>query len=158
MEREWPKDWNDRKRGADCPMCADMGAERKKHGVRIFDGRWSDAYVGRFPVRPGYVYVIWKGRHVAEPTELSEAELTAYWRELLTVARALAAHYAPAQINYEIYGNSVPHLHTHVQSRFLDDSGPGRPLDWSDRHQLPGASFEADVKALRALLAGAGDA
>ena len=41
-------------------MC-EPGADETPHGVRVFEGHWSDAYLGRFPVRPGYAYVIWKG-------------------------------------------------------------------------------------------------
>ena len=91
-------------------------------------GEHADTYLQREAGQRGYAVVVRRGRHVAEPTELTEPELTAYWRELLTVARALAAHYAPAQIS------------------------PGRPLDWRDHWRLPGEQFEADAQALRALL------
>ena len=158
--RTWPADWFDPKAGRGCLICGqDRAASEDPLGnPRIFAGEHADAYLVREAVQRGYAVVLWRGRHIAEPTELTESELTSYWRDVLVVARALAAHYLPAQINYEIHGNSVPHVHTHVQSRFLDDAGPGRPLDWSDRNQLPEASFEADVKALRALLAGVGNA
>ena len=54
-------------------MCG-PGADETPHGLRVFEGAWADGYIGRHPVRPGYAYVIWKGRHVAEPTELSAEE------------------------------------------------------------------------------------
>jgi diadenosine tetraphosphate (Ap4A) HIT family hydrolase len=34
----------------------------------------------------------------------------------------------PAQINYLTYGNSVPHVHTYLLPRYLDDPCPGLPL------------------------------
>jgi diadenosine tetraphosphate (Ap4A) HIT family hydrolase len=152
--RTWPADWFDRKAGRGCPICGDdrAASEDPLGNPRIFAGEHADAYLQREAVQRGYAVVVWRGRHVAEPTELAEPEMTCYWREVLVVARALAAHYEPAQINYEIHGNSVPHLHTHVQARFLDDSGPGRPLDLSVRRPLPEGPFQADVEALRALL------
>jgi len=54
-------------------MCGG-GADETPHGLRVFEGAWGDGYIGRYPVRPGYTYVIWKGRHVAEPWELSPEE------------------------------------------------------------------------------------
>jgi len=78
-DHRWAEDWDARKSGASCGMCDDMGSDNKAHGVRIFEGRWTDAYLGRFPVRTGYVYVIWKGRHVSEPTELSDKESAGFW-------------------------------------------------------------------------------
>ena len=62
-----------------------VAADETPHGVRVFEGRWADGYLGRHPVRTGYAYVIWKGRHVAEPGELSAEEAAGFWSE---VARA----------------------------------------------------------------------
>ena len=77
-------------------MCAPR-ADETPFGVRIFEGRWSDAYLGRYPVRPGYAFVIWKGRHVAEPTELSDEEAAGFWGEVAHVARAVAARTRPSR-------------------------------------------------------------
>jgi diadenosine tetraphosphate (Ap4A) HIT family hydrolase len=70
--------------------------------------------------------VIWHGRHVGEPTELAEEEAAGYWREVLRVGSALERHYQPVKLNYQILGNAVPHLHTHVVPRFADDLAPCR--------------------------------
>ena len=66
-------------------MCG-PGADETPHGLRIFQGAWADGYIGRHPVRPGYAYVIWKGRHVAEPTELTAEETAGFWSEVARVA------------------------------------------------------------------------
>jgi diadenosine tetraphosphate (Ap4A) HIT family hydrolase len=120
--------------------------------MRIFAGRYSDAYLQREAVQPGYAVVVWRGRHVAEPTELTAEESPQYWAEVLFVARQLARHYRPAQTNYEIHGNTVPHLHTHVLMRYLNDSPPGKPLPWVNKRRLPSDQFEIDVAKLRKLL------
>jgi diadenosine tetraphosphate (Ap4A) HIT family hydrolase len=72
--------------------------------------------------------VIWRGRHVTEPTELTDDEAAGYWAEVLAVARALIGVYQPLKMNYETLGNSLPHLHTHLVPRFLDDPSPGAPF------------------------------
>ena len=89
-KREWPADWNERVRGKDCAMCADGRAEVAHGSSRIFEGRVSDAYLTRIDVgQPGYSVVIWRGRHVSDPTELSKDEASAYFDEVLRVGRAI---------------------------------------------------------------------
>ena len=152
--REWPADWNERKLGKDCPMCESGRPDETEYGIRIRAARYSDAYLQRRGLVRGYCIVIWRGRHVAEPTELTDDEASQYWRELLTVARALEEHFQPAKTNYQILGNAVPHLHTHVMLRYEDDPAPGRPLPWPQgaRPQVPAERFEAEVAALRVRL------
>src|SRR5215467_6899838 len=125
---EWPAKWAQLVRGIGCAMCEQGRPESDAFGVRIHEGRYSDSYLQRGDVQRGYTVVIWRGRHVTEPTELSEAEAAGYWAEVLTVARALIAVYQPLKMNYETLGNSLPHLHTHLIPRFTDDPRPGQPF------------------------------
>lgn len=32
-------------------------------------------------------------------------------------------------MNYNILGNVIPHLHTHILPRYFTDSAPNRPID-----------------------------
>jgi diadenosine tetraphosphate (Ap4A) HIT family hydrolase len=109
-------------------MCG-PGADETPHGLRIFEGRWADGYIGRHPVRPGYSYVIWKGRHVAEPTELSDDEAAGFWSDVARVAAAVDREYQPAKMNWFSLGNGVPHLHVHLVPRPVDDPRPGWPVE-----------------------------
>jgi len=154
VTRTWPDDWAERRRGAGCPFCAQGRPDESEGSARIFAGRCTDAYLVRRDGQRGYTIVIWRGRHVAEPTELAEEEVSCYWQELLTVARALEERYQPAKTNYQILGNSVPHLHTHVVLRYEDDPAPGRPLllPSEGRPLIPVERYEAEVAALRARL------
>jgi diadenosine tetraphosphate (Ap4A) HIT family hydrolase len=114
------------------------------------------AYLQRAGIQRGYTVVIWRGRHVAEPTELEPDEAARYyWLEVLRVARALEAHLGSVKTNYEVLGNELPHLHTHVIPRYADDPRPGWPFPFPDGKPppLPEEPFRADVEALRALLA-----
>lgn len=134
-------------------MCAGR-PEEDEYGARIFAGRVSDAYLQKAGIQRGYSVVIWRGRHVAEPTELTDDEAGAYWLEVLRVGRALERHLQPVKLNYDVLGNSLPHLHTHVIPRFADDPRPGWPFPFpeDDPPRHPEAEFRADVDALRALL------
>jgi diadenosine tetraphosphate (Ap4A) HIT family hydrolase len=149
---EWPKNWADMVRGVGCEMCAQGRPESDAYGVRIQEGRYSDAYLQRADVQRGYTVVIWRGRHVNEPTELSEAEAAGYWAEVLTVARALIGLHQPLKMNYETLGNSLPHLHTHLIPRFPDDPRPGQPFPLSatpPRGKIPEARLLAEADDLR---------
>src|SRR3712207_2118216 len=112
MSGTWPADWEERLGGKDCPMCLQGRPDENAYGIRVHAGRYSDAYLQRVAWQAGYTVVAWRGRHVAEPTELSDEEASGYWLEVLRVAAALEGHYRPVKMNYQTLGNAVPHLHT----------------------------------------------
>jgi diadenosine tetraphosphate (Ap4A) HIT family hydrolase len=86
---EWPESFYALKQGEGCPMCEQGRPEETRHGVRFFAGEVSDAYLQREDIQRGYSVVVWRGRHVAEPTELTAEEATAYWLEVVRVGRAI---------------------------------------------------------------------
>lgn len=152
---EWPRNWADLTRGVGCDMCEEGRPDANRYGVRIHTGPFTDAYLQRAAVQRGYSIVIWRGRHVNEPTELDDIEAAGYWAEVLTVARALIAVYRPLKMNYETLGNSLPHLHTHLIPRFTEDPRPGQPFPLSARQpdaKVPEEQLRADASALRELL------
>ena len=63
-----------------------------------------------------------------EPFQLPDDEMFAFWRESMAVARALSSLLEPRKMNYEIHGNSIPHLHLHLYPRFPGDPFEGRPI------------------------------
>ena len=66
---------------------------------------------------------------------------------------SLQAHLGAVKMNYDILGNSLPHLHAHVIPRYADDPKPGWPFPFPDEQPpIPGDELAADVAALRALL------
>ena len=153
---EWPRNWAELIRGIGCEMCEAGRPDADRYGIRIYEGKYSDAYLQRADVQRGYTVVVWRGRHVTEPTELDETEAAGYWAETLTVARALLQVYRPMKLNYETLGNSLPHLHTHLVPRFREDPAPGRPFPLAP--QVPGSAripeerLLAEAAELRSLL------
>jgi diadenosine tetraphosphate (Ap4A) HIT family hydrolase len=149
---EWPQSFYDLKRGEGCPMCEQGRPEETEYGVRFFAGEVSDAYLQKADIQRGYSVVVWRGRHVAEPTELSAGEATQYWLEVLQAARRIESRLEPVKLNYQLFGNALPHLHTHVIPRYARDPRPGWPFPFPEEEE-PGpiaeADFRADVEALR---------
>ena len=155
IDAHWPADWNDRVAGIGCVMCGSPRADSDRYGVRIRSTPDIDAVLQRVDLQRGYTLVIWRGRHVAEPYELTGDEAAGYWGVVLRVAWALATHYRPLKMNYETLGNSVPHLHTHLIPRYREDPAPGRPFPLApatEREPLSDAALGPDVEALRGLL------
>jgi diadenosine tetraphosphate (Ap4A) HIT family hydrolase len=141
---EWPRNWDELTHGIGCEMCESGRPDENAYGIRIHAGQYTDAYLQRADVQRGYTLVIWHGRHVNEPTELSEEEAAGYWAEVLGVARALISTFEPLKMNYETLGNSVPHLHTHLIPRYINDPRPGEPF--------PLTAMQPDSKVLEAQL------
>lgn len=54
-----------------------------------------------------------------------------FMRDVQKAARALHKVTGAVKINYEIHGNTVPHLHMHLFPRYLDDGFPGEPIEYS---------------------------
>jgi diadenosine tetraphosphate (Ap4A) HIT family hydrolase len=134
-------------------MCEEGRPEATGDGIRFFSGEVSDAYLRCSDIQRGLTVVIWRGRHVAEPTDLSDEEAGRYWRELLSVGRALETVFSPVKLNYNVLGNSLPHLHTHIVPRYADDPRPGWPFPFPEKEPpaLPADVLERHVAALRAV-------
>jgi diadenosine tetraphosphate (Ap4A) HIT family hydrolase len=154
--RTWPEDWEDRRRGVDCIACTEGRPDRIPSGLRVFAGRHADAYLIRDRAASGYTLVFWRGRHVADLTDLTEQEMCGYASELRLIARAIEVTYRPAKLNYLTLGNSLPHLHTHIVPRYVDDPDPGRPPRFMmvDRTWplLPAAEYAHQLEGLGAAI------
>ena len=142
MKRTWPDDWDSRKRGDSCFFCADLSA-RSFHS-----GRTSEALLERHAIAKGHVAVVFRGRHVANFTDLEAGELADYWKDVQDVARKIERVFSPCHVNYMLLGNIVPHLHVHVVPRYLDDSAPERPLPWTPS-EVPADQYEQQFKELK---------
>jgi diadenosine tetraphosphate (Ap4A) HIT family hydrolase len=151
---EWPAAFYEWKAGRGCPICEEGRPDSTPLGVRFFAGRVCDAYLVRADIQRGLAMAVWRGRHVAEPTELTEAEAADYGREVLAVGRAIESVLAPVKVNYDLLGNSVPHLHTHIVPRYADDPRPGWPFPFPDPDPppMPQERLQSDVEALRAAI------
>jgi len=128
----WPGDWDERKAGRDCPMCASMGLGDNDHTVTIAELGHSEVRLERRSRLPGYCIVVWRHGHVAEPHQLPVEAVAGYWSDVTAVARVLDQLYQPVKVNLLTLGNWVPHLHTHVVPRYHDDPAPGGPLPWAE--------------------------
>jgi diadenosine tetraphosphate (Ap4A) HIT family hydrolase len=148
--------WNDRERwaelvsGAACPICL-QGEPRDV--VAKLEASWVTMHE-EAPVR-GYVCLVSR-RHVVELHELTEDEAAAFMRDARRVSRVVAAATGAVKLNYEIHGNTLPHLHMHFFPRYRGDQFEGQPINPRFAHQpayAPG-EFEKVREAFLARLNG----
>jgi len=144
----WADDYAARKAGHDCALCASLGKGDNDQTLAVMTLEHTEVRLDRRSRLPGYCIVVWRRGHVAEPTELADEDAAAYWLEVGAVARAVEAEFAPVKLNLFTLGNRVPHLHTHVVPRYLDDPAPGGLIPWPDMfHPEP---VDADTLGRRA--------
>src|SRR5499426_1812348 len=120
---------------AACPFCPLVTALERAEVHRAPSGGvtrrvallpTSVAILGSDQYYPGYTIVIAR-RHATELFQLADAESTAYFQDMLRVARAIDRAFSPRKMNYELLGNAVAHLHWHLFPRYADDPNPSRP-------------------------------
>lgn len=148
----WTEIWRSQLRPEACRLCAEGRPENPRRGPRVFAGRCTDAYLSRAGVQRGWATVIWRGRHVVEPTELTSEEASAFFDEVLQVMRAMQAYYKPLKTNLQMLGNASPHLHAILSMRFEDDLFPNEPIPPLRGEAFPSEQFTRDAAALRVLL------
>lgn len=106
---------------AACDLCEQPGGELVHRAERWRVIRAADA---NFPT---FYRVVWN-EHVAEFTDLSEADRKLCLDVVCAVERVLRDALAPTKINLASLGNVVPHLHWHVIARFEWDSHFPQPV------------------------------
>ena len=106
---------------ADCQVCRSKSAAIAQLGA-------SWVLIGPDdPVR-GYVCLVF-GRHAIELHDLTDAEGAALMTDIRKVSGAIARIMNPVKMNYEVQGNTAPHLHVHFFPRYRGDQFEGGPID-----------------------------
>jgi len=79
------------------------------------------------PVR-GYVCLVSR-THAVELHDLPSELAAGFMRDAQRVSKSLSAATEAVKLNYEIHGNSLPHLHMHFFPRYRGDRFEGKPID-----------------------------
>lgn len=143
MAPNWsdPERWSALRDGSACPIC--------RGGPSDVVAELAASWVTLPPSTPLSHYVcLVARRHVVEPFELPMDERIAFWEDVNRVAAAFDRKLAPVKLNYEIHGNTIPHLHLHLFPRQHGDRFEGRPID--GREAAPRTDVE--IAAIRRAL------
>ncbi|CAG9170066.1 HIT family protein [Cupriavidus pampae] len=98
-----------------CPLCAADGGELVWMGDRA---RLILVEHDRFP---GFCRIVWND-HVAELSDLDDADQAWLMRLVARVERVVREVMTPDKVNLAAFGNMVPHLHWHIIPRYLWDT------------------------------------
>jgi diadenosine tetraphosphate (Ap4A) HIT family hydrolase len=110
-----------------CDLCAGSGGEL------LWEDPRCRVVLIEEPGYAGYCRVIWNS-HIAEMTDLDDADRQHCLRVVLTVETVLRELLAPHKVNLASLGNFTPHVHWHVIPRFHDDPHFPQPI-WGPRQR-----------------------
>ncbi len=140
-------EWERQRGGAGCQVCLS-----KSDAVAQLDASW--VLIGPDdPVR-GYVCVVF-GRHAVELPDLTDAEAAALMGDIQRVSAAVSRIMNPIKMNYEVHGNTSPHLHVHFFPRYRGDPFEGGPINprIAKRPAYPPGEFERFCERIKKELA-----
>ena len=83
--------------------------------------------LGDFQHFHGYTLFLFK-QHVPELHHLEQQLKLRFLEEMSLVAEAVFKSFNPLKLNYELLGNSEPHLHWHLFPRHREDTMLGKPV------------------------------
>jgi diadenosine tetraphosphate (Ap4A) HIT family hydrolase len=93
----------------------------------FYESRTSVAKLNPDQAFEGYAFLTLKW-HEEELYKLSDKDRKQFLEDMSLIANALSKAFKPDKMNYELLGNSMPHLHWHLIPRYTSDPMWGRPI------------------------------
>lgn len=118
-----PEEWERLRRAVSCPVCL---RGRPLDIVAELDASFLIA--GEDAPMKGYCFLLLK-RHAVELYELLPEEATTFMRDIQRVSKAVHEITRAVKLNYEIHGNTIPHLHLHLFPRYVGDPFENQPIN-----------------------------
>jgi diadenosine tetraphosphate (Ap4A) HIT family hydrolase len=116
------------KHAASCSVCSVLASGRlPKRYILIHEFSSSVAVLAPNQYYPGRCE-LWCKYHAEELFDLTADRRRRFHEELTILAKAVSAVLHPRKFNYELLGNTVPHLHWHLVPRYDWDDLPRRPI------------------------------
>jgi len=131
-----------------CPYC--LKQEDPTHSLTLKLFKHSELCAHPLVPLKGTCYLLSR-EHYVELFDMEEPALLGFMQEAQIAARVLKQVTGAFRINYEVHGNTVPHLHLHLLPRYLDDPFAGKPIDYN-RIEPPvygSGEFDGFVRQMR---------
>jgi diadenosine tetraphosphate (Ap4A) HIT family hydrolase len=119
-----PAAWARMRGGEECGVCR-RGVP--PDALAVLDVSWVG--MGEDAPMRGYCFLMFHPRHAVELHDLSREEGAAFMHDIQRVSRAVQLVTGAVKMNYEVHGNTVPHLHAHLFPRYVGDPFEGKPID-----------------------------
>ena len=137
----------------ECPVCKNEPSLEEIVTILETDNSWIEAHPN--VALKGTCYVLSK-KHAVELFDLSDEDACAFIKDVMKTARALKEATGAIKINYEIHGNTIPHLHMHLFPRYeKNDIFEDGPIDSriTDSLTYKKDEFGLFIRDMRRLLA-----
>ncbi len=108
-----------------CQRIADI--QQHKNPYFVAELQTGFVVIGDFQFFQGYSLFLCK-QHVPELHQLEQSFKQEFLEEMSLVAQAVFECFQPIKLNYELLGNSEPHLHWHLFPRHANDPVPSSPV------------------------------
>ncbi|WP_163990698.1 HIT family protein [Pyxidicoccus caerfyrddinensis] len=118
-----PDEWARLCSGASCVICLRGGP---LNVLTELESSWLT--LGEDSPMRGYCCLVFR-RHAVELHDLTMDEGAAFMRDIQRVSRVLKPLTGAVKLNYEVHGNSLPHLHMHFFPRYVGDAFEGGPIN-----------------------------
>ncbi|MEL6359148.1 MAG: HIT family protein [Bacteroidota bacterium] len=118
-----PEEWKRLCRAESCPVCL-----RGRPPDIIAELEASFLIASEDAPMKGYCFLLLK-RHAIELYELTPEEAAAFMRDVQKTAKAVHEITRAVKLNYEIHGNTIPHLHLHLFPRYIGDAFENQPIN-----------------------------
>jgi diadenosine tetraphosphate (Ap4A) HIT family hydrolase len=121
-----PEQWLFQAQKENCPYCRKDEDPMHSSTLKFFG--YSELCAHPRVCLKGTCYLITK-EHYVELFDMGDDALLGFMKEVQMAARVLKEVTGAFKINYEIHGNTAPHLHLHLFPRYRGDPFAGIPID-----------------------------
>jgi diadenosine tetraphosphate (Ap4A) HIT family hydrolase len=118
-----PTEWQGLCDGSACPICV---RGQPLDIIATLDSSWL-TMPERAPMA-GYVCLVSRV-HAVDLHDLSANQAAAFIQDAHRVSSVLSSVTGSVKLNYEIHGNTLPHLHMHFFPRYAGDPFEGRAIE-----------------------------
>ncbi|WP_112179859.1 MULTISPECIES: HIT family protein [Paraliobacillus] len=135
----------------DCLICTRIKMIKKgtnKYFVKELETGY--VVIGDHQYFKGYTLFLCK-EHRSELHELNNDFKEKFLLEMSRVSEAVHRAFKPLKLNYELLGNSDPHMHWHIFTRSETESNPTHPVWWTPRDQMYAENIKPNDKELERL-------
>lgn len=120
--------------------------------IKIGDLEVSQLFLFKEQSYTGRCNVVYKD-HGVELHELSDEQRDAFMRDVAKTAKAIAAAFNPAKINYGAYADTLSHLHMHIVPKYKDGYGFGGIFEMNpQKTYLTDAEYAEVIAKIKAAL------
>ena len=118
-----PDEWSKRCGGEACVIC-----QRGRPLDVIIELEVSWVTMGERATMRGNCCLFFR-RHAVELHDVRPEEAAAFMRDVQRLSRAIQSSTGAVKMNYEVHGNTIPHLHMHFFPRYVGDPFEGAPIN-----------------------------